>query len=349
MLCLSLSLGCAAAPEKELALLWPAPPQEPKFMYVRSYYGQADLVEIGFWDKFFGLPAMQGLDHPNGVFSHGDKMYVTLAGRGDIVVMDMEKKSFKYFGDSSAVKLGRVAGITGLADGSSIFVSDAGNKRVVAFDLNGTVKTIIGKKGELENPAGVAVNSTLGRLYVADSHGCKVNVYALTGELLFTFGKPGFGNGEFLYPSGVALQETSGKVYIVDTQNFRVQVFDQDGKFLDKFGELGDSFGNFSRPKGIAIDQYGHIYVVDAAFGNVQVFDDKFRLLIFIGAVGDKPGQFNLPIGIFIDTKDRIFVTDSLNGRVSVFQYLSEQWPREHPEEYKEMMLPQAQEQQGKK
>jgi len=337
LLCLSngFSLGCATTPKPEdgKVYLWPAPPEEPRFVYLRSYTGEADLVKNSFWDTLFGSPPKRSLNNVNSVFASGGRMFAGLPGRRDVAVIDIETKKIFYFSEKGAA-LKRPGGITGLPDGSRIFVSDMDNKAVFSFDIDGNLKGTIGKKGELQNPVGMAVDGKLGRLYVVDSLGHKVNVYSLAGELLFTFGKPGLGEGEFLYPSNVAVQEGSGKVYIVDTNNFRVQVFDKDGNFLKKFGAVGDGWGSFTRPKGIALDREGNIFVVDVAFDNFQVFDDKFQILFFLGSAGMQPGQFNSPLGIFIDDKDRLFVADSMNSRVQVFQYLTPKWKSEHPEEY---------------
>jgi hypothetical protein len=41
-----------------------------------------------------------------------------------------------------------------------------------------------------------------------------------------------------------------------------------------------------------------------------------------------------------VDEHDKIYVVDSLNNRVQEFQYLSEQWKKEHPDQYNKYLLP---------
>jgi DNA-binding beta-propeller fold protein YncE len=343
----AVTYGCATTGSKEVTnLFWPAPPDEPRIAYLRSYRGAADLQKKNFFDAIFGAPAVPGFRKAYGVYAQGDKIYVSLASEGPVVVMDTKEQKVSYVGDSGSGRLALSIGVAAASDGT-VFVSDAKQKKVFGYDSQGNLKFAIGKKDEFKNPAGIAINNELGRLYVVDSHGHSVHVYSLKGEKLFHFGTDGEKDGEFHYPSNVAIDRRNGKVYVVDTQNFRIQVFDQDGKFISKFGQLGDAAGAFSRPKGIGVDTEGHVYVADAAFDNFQVFDENGQLLLFIGSAGRDPGQFQLPAGLYVDEKDRIYVVDSLNGRVQVFQYLSEKWKKENPEQYKKYLLTESKKQEA--
>ena len=348
--------GCATMDSaKEEAIFWPEPPEEPKIAYVRSYSGKSDFSENSFLNRIFGKPYEPPFRKPSGVFAVGNKVYVTLTDAGSVAVIDPEAKKtgdkLTFFGDQGKGKLATPLGITGARDGSIIFVADTVLKRVMGYDATGKLIAVIGKQDEFVNPVGVAVNDELGRLYVLDGKGHNVQVYSLKGEKLFQFGEGGQAEGNLYFPYGIAIDRKTGNVYITDTMNFRVMVFDKEGKFLRKIGELGDIPGTFSRPKGIGIDSEGHLYVSDAAFGNVQIFDESGALLMFIGGPGAEPGSFQIPAGIYVDKDDRIYVADSLNRRVQVFQYLSDQWKKENPEEYKKYLpLPEVkgQEAEGK-
>mgnify|MGYP001595533575 CR=1 FL=1 len=331
--------ACVATPHQEVKLVYPLPPQEPRIAFLGSYRGEIDVKKKsameGFLGFLFGSAERPDLQKPYGVASFGDKIYVTDTGSGEVLVIDVKERKVHHIGDGGSGKLAVPIGIAIAADGT-IFVADAKLKRVFGYDQTGKVKVAIGQKDELKNPAGLAINNELGRLYVVDSHGNAVHVYSTKGEPLFQLLG---GEGGFLFPSNVAVDRRNGNVYVVDSQNFRVQVFDKDGKFLRTFGKIGDVPGTFSRPKGIGIDSEGHVYVVDAAFNNVQIFDEQGQLLLFIGAEGRAPGYFQLPAGMYVDEKDRIYVVDSFNFRVQVFQYLSDRWKKEHPEEYKKYIL----------
>lgn len=338
LLMLILLSGCASTAQETGIFVWPSPPDEPRIAYVRSYTGAGDFRKSSFLDAIFGKPASARLAKPYGVFAQGDKIYAALTAGRSVAVIDEKARTVSYVGDRGAGRLALPIGVARAADGT-LFVSDAKQKRIFGYNAEGKLVRALGKKGEFKNPSGIAINNTLGRLYVVDSFGHTVHVYSLAGKPLFRFGSRGVADGSFNYPSNVAIDRRNGKVFVMDTQNFRVQIFDQDGKFLTKFGGVGDRPGNFSRPKGIGIDSDGNVYVADAAFDNFQIFDENGELLLFIGSAGAGPGQFQLPAGLFVDERDRIFVVDSLNSRVQVFQYFSERWKSEHPDEYKKYLL----------
>ena len=336
--------GCAStgSQKEQTALWWPAPPEEPRFAYVKFAQGEADFAQRGFWDSIFGAPPISRLRKPAGLYAYGGKVYVACTDAGSVAVIDDKARKVTYIGDSGTGKLSNPIGRAGTSDGSRIFVADAKLGKVYGYDTaTGELKLAIGKSNELKNPVGVALNEGLKRIYVLDSHEAEaVHVYSLTGEPLFRFGKRGLeADGMLYYPYGIAIDKRNGNVYIVDTQNFRVQVFDKDGVYVRKFGAMGDLPGTFSRPKGIGVDSEGHVYVVDTAFNNFQIFDEKGGLLMFIGAPGYDRGNFTGPSGLYVDENDRIYVADSLNGRVQIFQYLSEKWKKENPEEYKKYLL----------
>jgi DNA-binding beta-propeller fold protein YncE len=332
---LALTAACGArAPQDNVTLVYPSPPDEPRIVYLKSYRGEGDFIKPGFWDLIFGTVGSSTLSKPYGVFALEGRIYATLTGSGGVIVIDTKNRKVDYLGSRFSLPMG----LTGTRDGM-IFVSDATQKKVFGYDAKGSLRVAIGKKDEFQNPAGIAVNDDLQRLYVVDSFKHKVRVYSTKGEALFEFGRNGPGDGEFHYPSNVAVDRRTGNVYIVDTQNFRVQVFNKDGKFLRKFGEIGDRPGFFARPKGISVDSDGHVYVADAAFDNFQVFDETGQVLLFIGSVGSDPGLFQLPASLYVDEQDKVYVVDSMNGRIQVFQYLSEKWKKEHPEEYKKYVL----------
>jgi len=330
--------GCASGPREDNNFYWPSPPEEPKISYIGAYRGEADFREASFLDVIFGTSPDYGLPKPYGVFSKGDKIYVTLTQNPAVAVIDKKARTVKFIGDAGAGRLSLPLGVAISNDGMA-FVSDARIKKVYGYDENGGLRVAIGTKNEFQNPSGIAINQELGRLYVVDSKAHNVHVYTLKGEPLFKFGERGDKDGQFNFPSNVAIDRRNGNVYIVDTQNFRVQYFDKDGQFISKFGNVGDVPGSFTRPKGIGVDSDGHVYVADAAFDNFQIFDDKGQLLLYVGSGGTGPGQFQLPAGLYIDEQDRIFVADSVNFRVQAFQYLSDTWKKDNPEQYKKFLL----------
>jgi len=342
LLTLTCLFGCATkAPQKEL-LAWPSLPTEPKIAYVDSYHGSIDFFEPLFWDTIFGANETKkdDLSKPFSVSAYGDRIYVSDTGFGYVAVIDTKARKVSFLGTSGRVILRQPFGVAAAADGT-IFVSDGKLKSIYAFDQQGAPLSAFGNADQFMKPAGLAVNSGLGRLYVCDVAANAVIAFSLKGERLFEFKKgaePGMGN--LNSPTHIAIDRRNGNVIVADTNNFKVQVFDKDGFYLRAFGQLGDNPGDFSRPKGIAVDSEGHVYVADAAFNNFQVFDDQGKLLLVIGSLGRGAGQFQLPAGMYADEQDRIYVADTANRRIEVFQYMSDAWKLAHPEEFNKYLFP---------
>jgi len=317
-----------AKKEEPTDLVWPLPPDPPRIKYVGSYRFRKD-VEAG--DKLSAVDLLLGkkeglgesLRKPYGVHADRDgRIFVTDVGWGKVVVFDPKNRKFEFWGQAGRGVLGLPIGVTSDSTGR-VYVTDASQGRVVVFDRNGEFVAAMGKKGELERPAGIAIDEDRQRVYVVDTYKHHIAVFDLGGRLISTIGARGTAPAQFNFPTNLTVGP-EGRLYVMDSMNFRVQILDPDGKAISAFGENGRNPGQFARGKGIALDSEGHIYVVDAAFNNFQVFDPDGRLLLFIGSNGRNPGEFWLPAGAYIDNEDRIYVADQYNFRIQVFQYLGE-------------------------
>jgi DNA-binding beta-propeller fold protein YncE len=332
--------GCSSPIAKQGPIVYPPPPDDPKIVYLETYEGEADFATPSFLDRLFGVSAHNNLVRPFGVAAGTERVFVADTIKAMVFVIDTARKKVDYITEIDKVNGSLKAPLDVALDASeNLYISDIKLRKIVVYDRALRFVTTFGKKGDFENPAGMAINNRLQRLYVADSYGHVVYAYSLKGERLFGFGTRGTGEGEFNYPAAIAIDRRNDNVYVVDSQNFRIQLFSKDGKFISQFGQVGDSPGDFIRPKGIGVDSEGNIYVADAAFDNVQIFNEKAKLVLPLGGMGREAGRFNMPAGLFIDEQDRIFVVDSLNLRVQRFQFLSEKWIKEHPEEFKKYVV----------
>jgi DNA-binding beta-propeller fold protein YncE len=298
-------------------LFWPLPPEKPKVQYIQSIYSEDDIGHVySLREKLFGKSYFDAMARPYGVFARNSKIYV-----GDIVAMrvliyDLQAGQVSLAGEEGALQ---VPSAVVVDSAGTIYVADAAQAKIAIYDAHGYYRTAFPVNGA--KPVALALNESLGRLYVLDRTGHKVLVLNTSGSVLFEFGGRGTADGKFNMPLGIALDKT-GTVFVLDTGNFRVQIFSPEGIFLRKFGSVGDRPGFFANPKGIALDSEGHIYVTDAAFSNFQIFNQEGNILLFIGRLGSAPGQMYLPAGISIDENDRIYIADQFNSRIEVFQYL---------------------------
>jgi DNA-binding beta-propeller fold protein YncE len=109
----------------------------------------------------------------------------------------------------------------------TLYVSDALNFRVQAFDRSGAFVRAFGKQGDapgaFARPKGIAVDAA-GHLYVADAAFNNVQIFDAQGRLLLAFGQMGRGEGELALPLGLFIDEHD-YIYIADRTNDRVQVF----------------------------------------------------------------------------------------------------------------------------
>jgi DNA-binding beta-propeller fold protein YncE len=320
--------GSAAA---ERLPVWPLPPEPARIRYVTSYRGADDFNtkkrSSGWKALVFGQdpagPEMPDqLVKPYGVAaSINGLVYVTDTASRRVFVFDAERRAVTFIGDKQPAKLAKPTGIAVDSSGT-IFVADATLNRVFGYSPTGTLVIAIGRDGDLESPAGMAIDADRQLLYVADSKKHQVFCYSTAdGAAVRTIGRRGGEPGEFNFPTNVFVDK-EGRLYVTDTLNFRVQSFDPDGNPLTVFGTLGDTPGSFNRPKGIGVDDEGHVYVADTSFNNFQIFDREGQLLLDVGSAGAGPGEFYLPAGLFIDKRNRVYIVDQGNARVQVFQYL---------------------------
>jgi DNA-binding beta-propeller fold protein YncE len=93
--------------------------------------------------------------------------------------------------------LDRLWGPRGIAVASDgrIYVTDAGNKRVVVYSSEGTAlfEFATGGDGQLDEPVGIAVGPE-GNIYVADTWNLRVVVFSPEGEYISSFNVQGWGS-----------------------------------------------------------------------------------------------------------------------------------------------------------
>lgn len=219
--------------------------------------------------------------------------------------------------------------INGLAidDDDRLFVSDGKMHRVLVFNPKHVLQDQI--SDGLQDPVGLAIDSTNRFLYVVDTQQDQVLVYdADTYKLLRRIGTGGKNHflttpGDFGAPQGAAV-DADGNLYVTDTMNDRVEIFDADGAFVSTFGKAGDGPGYFARPKGIAIDSDGNIWVADQMQDRLQVFNKEGQLLTYIGqGHGELPGQFQSLVGVAVDKNNNVYTAEQEPGRMQMFRYVT--------------------------
>ena len=332
---MALLAACAPVPPAKTVdtgpLVFPAPPDDPRFVYERTIYGSGDVVPQTQESKLRGMLTGEGvrgegLNKPNAIAVFQGRIFLSDSADAVIRVFDVPSgRHFKIGGDDPG-KLSKPLGIDVDRNGN-LYVADSIAKAIMVYSKDGKFLRRIGNATWFDRLANVTVDPKGDRIYLVDVGGVgsqqhRVRVVdAASGEPLFDFGKRGRDPGDFNFPRDLVVGK-DGQLYIVDSGNFRVQVFDRNGKFLKSFGTIGRQIGQFSRPKEIAADPAGNIYVVDTAFGNFQVFNPEGELLMFVGnrSEQDGPARYMLPAGIHVDEDGRVYMVDQWFRKVDVFR-----------------------------
>lgn len=333
--------ACAVRPDRNAArekdkILWPAPPDQPRFKFAGILRSASDIVrETDDEKQMRGMLGKSGpsdkpaIDKLTGIASRFGMLYAVEPAAKAITVFDMQRGKLFRFGLREPNALSRPLAVAVDREGL-VYVLDAGLRKVMVFDAMGLFLRAIELRDALLNPVAVAVDPAGTKIYVVDrgdlaSNEHKVVAYAADGKELFRLGPRGGADGMFNIPIAAAVAD-DGTLYVADAGNFRIQAFDATGKFKFKFGEPGAGPGTFSRPRWIDLDPAGNIYVADAAFNNVQIFNSQGQLLMPLGGLNRNPGpgHYALLGGLAVDELGRLFIGDNYFKKIEMFLPLSE-------------------------
>lgn len=354
--------------EDKITLLWPNPPDPPKFAYETTLRTALDVssrsaldikkkidlgktllgkLETAGTEKKVATTNKEkskiGIVKPFDVAAWKGKIIVSDTALRVVFLFDVPGRSLSVFGRRGEGKLEKPLGVA-IDNETNYYVADVGARNVKVFDTNGHFIRKIGSSDDLIRPTDVAVSPDGERIYVVDAGGVtskshQVVMYDKDGQKIGIIGGRGDTEGKFNLPTH-AVVGADGTLYVLDTGNFRVQVFDRDGKFQRTWGSAGSAYGSFARPRGIGVDLDGNVYVTDATFLNFQVFNKEGQLLLFIGEERsakirnrDKPGHYLLPAGIAVDETNRAYVVDQYLQKVEVIRRLSDEESKKLVEE----------------
>ena len=277
---------------------WPLPPEQPRVRYLTTYKGLDDFKtkKTGKWKSLLlgeddAGASSDAMVKPYGIaVSTSGRVYVTDTASRHVFAFDPDEKTVTFIGDVGAGRLAKPIGVAVDEEGK-VFVADATLKRVLGYGQDGSFVIAIGHDGELQTPAGMAVDRTRKLLYVADSSKHQILCYStVDGASVRTMGKRGVGPGEFNFPTNL-FTDAEGRLYVADTMNFRIQIFDAEGQFVRMFGTQGDTPGTFNRPKGVALDSLGNLYVADTDNHKIRKIDLAGNVTTLAGGGSDEIGR----------------------------------------------------------
>ena len=266
-----------------------------------------------------------------------DRVFVFNRGEHPVVVFDRDGRFVRSWGEGV---FARPHGLT-IGPDDAVYCTDDLDHTVKKFTPEGTLLLTLGTSGRPSDTGASSVdyrtirragppfhfptNLALaddGAMYVADGYGnACVHKFSADGRLLFSWGEPGAGPGQFHVPHGIAVM-SDGAVVVADRENGRLQFFDPDGGFLTEWTGL-------ARPCQVVIDAAGNVHVAelgyragmwpgttaptpDATGGRVSVFNLLGRLLArWGGGVSPcAPGDFYAPHDLCLDSRGDLYVAE---------------------------------------
>jgi DNA-binding beta-propeller fold protein YncE len=272
-----------------------------------------------------------------------DRVYVFNRGEHPVLVFDRDGRFLSSWGEG---RFQRPHGIF-IGPDDSVYCTDDLDHTVRKFTPEGRLLLTLGSSGQASDTgilgndyrtilrAGAPFNRPTnlalaadGSMYVTDGYGnARVHKFAPDGHLLFSWGEPGTGPGQFNLPHGIAL-DRFGQVYVADRENSRIQVFTGEGKFLVEWTDM-------ARPMQVFIDRCDRAFIVELGWraglfpwqippgadgrrgdlanlsgARLSVFDLDGRLLARWASEGDPcaPGNFFAPHDLWIDSHGDLYI-----------------------------------------
>ncbi len=240
--------------------------------------------------------------------------------RNELLTYDVNGSTVARLDLKAELGIRSPAGIITAPTSGAIFISDAGNDRVVKLDKKGKLLLEFGKsdrlfksgQGELSKPQGMAC-SPQGVLFVADSGNNRFEAFNHQALYQFSGGEKGSDRGQLKNPVGIASDKN--RVYVADPGNKKVVVFNGSGRFLYETGVLGPE--TLAEPRQIVVDQEGNFYVLDVARSRVVAFDPQGVYLGGFGGVGRGEGFLFHPRSFALSDTGDLYVAEE--GRVQIF------------------------------
>jgi DNA-binding beta-propeller fold protein YncE len=289
-------------------------------------------------DQWAQLPSGWSWNEVAGVASDSqDRVYVFNRGSHPLIVFNRDGTFLRAWGEDIFT---RAHGIF-VGPDDAIYCTDDLDHTVRKFTPEGKLLMTLGTSGRPSDTGATSMDfrsivragppfhyptnlalAPSGELYVSDGYGnARIHKFSPDGQLLFSWGEPGNGPGQFGIPHGIAV-DPQGTVYVADRENSRIQLFTAQGKFLTEWIDV-------ARPCQLFIAPDGDIYVAELGFragmwpgisapspdspgGRLSIFDDQGRLRARWGG-GANPcalGDFFAPHGIWVDSRGDIYLSE---------------------------------------
>ena len=257
---------------------------------------------------------------------------IAVKADGSFYVAEIKGKRIARF-DADGIYVGSIEHINGygklkgpfdvaLAPSGNLYIADTLGHSVLKLDSAGNLILKLGtgepatEAGSFNEPHSVAVNENLNRIYVADTHNNRIQLFDMQGQILAVMGQADRkGAGTYWFASGLDSDE-KGNIYAMSLYGGFINVYDPAGKLSSTIGKAGYGPGEFNAAYGLAFHK-NTIWVADTRNSRLQHLSLQGDVLCMLGQLeGNGPNQFNNPSDLGFDAQDNIYVTDWKNDRV---------------------------------
>jgi hypothetical protein len=162
-------------------------------------------------------------------------------------------------------------------------------------------------KNEFSSILDIAVDQTMGDVYVVDGVKNVVKVYASSGSPKASF---------FGFNAPLAVAVTDDEVYVLDAPvtatakgqgtGSRISIFSKSGAPLRSIDERTAKDGAMRKPVDIAVDARGNIFIADAGRNGVLVYDTRGECT---GMITGEP--FRSSVALALSRDGRLYVSSS--------------------------------------
>src|SRR3569623_1760038 len=179
-----------------------------------------------------------------------DRVYVFIRGEHPLMVFAPDGSFLHAWGEGLFV---RPHGVL-IGPDDAVYCTDDLDHTVRKFSPEGKLLLTLGTSGKPSDTGATSVDyrtirragapfhyptnlalSPAGEIYVADGYGyARIHKFAPDGQLLFSWGEPGAGAGQFHVPHGIAV-DRQGTVFVADRENCCLLLFNPDGGFLTEW------------------------------------------------------------------------------------------------------------------
>lgn len=196
--------------------------------------------------------------------------------------------------------------------GGNILCLDNDKNKVSIYNRTG--RPVSAFKGKFRDPVAASVDDQ--NVVILDGESLKI--YRLDGELRYTSGTSGSGEGQFDSPQGVFFQ--GDKIYVADTGNQRIQIFSKDGIFLEHIGNPERGRKLFEEPARVVVDKNANMYVLEKSNNQILVFSPNRKLLYRIDGREGTVNGFEKIVDIAVDADNNLYVLAAIEGNESTVQ-----------------------------